>query len=36
MQLTAIADKFIAVTSYEERAIPRAARFRWDPQAKHW
>lgn len=36
MQLTATANKFIAVTSYEERAIPKAARFRWDPQARHW
>jgi SWI/SNF-related matrix-associated actin-dependent regulator 1 of chromatin subfamily A len=28
--------KFIAESSYHERVIPKAARFRWDPQAKHW
>ena len=29
-------EKFIAVSSFEERAIPKDAGFRWDPAGKRW
>ena len=36
MKITAHQNKFVAQTSYEERAIPKAAKFRWNPTEKHW
>tara|TARA_Y100000817_G_scaffold73832_1_gene56671 strand:- start:10 stop:1944 length:1935 start_codon:yes stop_codon:yes gene_type:complete len=36
MQLTIKGDRYIARSSYEERAIPKQARFRWDPANKVW
>lgn len=36
MKLTYQAPYFIAVSSYEERAIPKAAKFRWNPTMKRW
>jgi SNF2 family DNA or RNA helicase len=36
MQLIKIADRWIAQGSYEEREIPKAARFLWDRDAKCW
>ena len=29
-------DKFIAVSTYDERRIPKEAAFRWDPVGKKW
>lgn len=36
MLLTRRDDKFIAMTRYEERGIPKEAGFRWDPGEVHW
>jgi len=34
--LTRDGDRWLLRSSYEEREIPKAARFRWDPQARVW
>ena len=36
MQLIYRQNKYIAVTKYEERAIPKEARFQWSPNNKYW
>jgi SWI/SNF-related matrix-associated actin-dependent regulator 1 of chromatin subfamily A len=36
MELIQQGDRYIAVCSFEEREIAKAAGFRWDPAAKQW
>ena len=36
MQLTYTAPSWIALSSYDERDIPKKAGFRWNPAAKRW
>ncbi len=36
MQLIEQGSRFVAVSTYEERDIPKAAGFRWDPAKKQW
>jgi len=36
MELVRTAERIIARTTFDERAAPKAAGFRWDPTAKQW
>ena len=36
MKLITKDDRFVAITTYAERALPKQAGFRWDPTAKCW
>lgn len=36
MEITYTEGKFVCHSSYDERAIPKKAKFRWDPSKKHW
>ena len=36
MELITKDDRFVAKTSYDERALPKQAGFRWDPAEKCW
>jgi SWI/SNF-related matrix-associated actin-dependent regulator 1 of chromatin subfamily A len=36
MRLIEANDRYEAVSSYDERTIPKAAGFRWDPSSKVW
>ena len=36
MELIKVGDVYEAHTSYEERAIPKSAGFRWNPNIKRW
>ena len=36
MELVKENNRFIAITDYAERAIPKSAGFRWDPREKVW
>lgn len=36
MELIQQGDRYIAVSTFEEREIAKAAGFRWDPAAKQW
>jgi hypothetical protein len=36
MELIQQGDRYIAVCSFEEREIAKAAGFRWDPAGKQW
>jgi SWI/SNF-related matrix-associated actin-dependent regulator 1 of chromatin subfamily A len=36
MQLVKVGQRFVALSSYEERHIPKDAGFRWDAAAKRW
>lgn len=36
MMLTKVGDRYVAQTTYEERALPKSAGFRWDPDEKVW
>jgi SWI/SNF-related matrix-associated actin-dependent regulator 1 of chromatin subfamily A len=36
MQITKIGNRYIACSTYNEREIPKAAGFRWDPEAREW
>jgi SNF2 family DNA or RNA helicase len=36
MELVKVAHKFMAISSFDERFIPKEAGFRWDPDLKKW
>jgi SWI/SNF-related matrix-associated actin-dependent regulator 1 of chromatin subfamily A len=36
MILTKKEDRFICLTRYEEKDIPKAAGFKWEPNDKYW
>jgi SWI/SNF-related matrix-associated actin-dependent regulator 1 of chromatin subfamily A len=36
MRLVREGDRYVAVTRYEEREIPKRAGFIWDPDRRHW
>jgi SWI/SNF-related matrix-associated actin-dependent regulator 1 of chromatin subfamily A len=36
MRLVREGDRYVAVTRYEEREIPKRAGFLWDPDRRHW
>ena len=36
MQLVKKQNRYVAITEYSERAIPKSAGFRWDPSQKVW
>ena len=36
MRLTYVGGRYISESTFQEREIPKVARFRWDPGAKQW
>ncbi len=36
MRLEKKGPRFVCVSSYDEKEIPKAAKFRWDPDVKQW